>query len=135
MMSQYGLRRPNLNEIKMRHRYDVACRVGIVFFFVNNDQHKILDLMIYNMLGFWNSDFWSYGCLVQVSFLLFGVCRSYMCTSSCKRQYFQMTQFNSKSEKLEIVPTLLKNKKNQRVHFLHCLTFSLFTEFITYFNK
>ena len=52
MTSQCGLRRPNLNDTEMRRRYDVACRVGIVFFFVNNDQHKILDLITYNMLGF-----------------------------------------------------------------------------------
>ena len=28
MTSQCGPRRPNLNETKMRRRYDVACRVG-----------------------------------------------------------------------------------------------------------
>ena len=31
MTSQCGLRRPNLYEIKMRRRYDVACRVGSFF--------------------------------------------------------------------------------------------------------
>ena len=41
MMSQCGLRRPNLNETKIRRRYDVACRVGL-FFFINKFQLAIL---------------------------------------------------------------------------------------------
>ena len=31
MTSQCGSRRPNLNETKMRRRYDVACRVGTIY--------------------------------------------------------------------------------------------------------
>ena len=31
MKSQCGPRRPNVNETKMRRRYDVACRVGWFF--------------------------------------------------------------------------------------------------------
>ena len=34
-------------------------------------------------------------------FWFFGVCRSYICTRLCKRQFFQMTQLKSKSEQLE----------------------------------
>ena len=35
--------------------------------FVNNDQHKILDLMKYNLLDFRNFHFWPYGHLAQIS--------------------------------------------------------------------
>ena len=38
---------------------------------MNNDQHKILDLTLYNSLGFWNFDFWLYGHLAQISAILF----------------------------------------------------------------
>ena len=50
--------------------------------FVKNDQYKILDLIVYNLLGFWNFDFWPYG---RLEFWFLGICRSYMYTSSCNR--------------------------------------------------
>ena len=45
----------------------VTCQ-GTVF--VNNDQHKTLDLMVHNLLGFRNFDFWPNGYLAQISAIL-----------------------------------------------------------------
>ena len=73
--------------------------------FVNNDKHKILDLRAYNLLGCWNFNFGlGSNICAWVKYLrscFFGVCRSYMSTSLCKRQFFQLTQPHSKSEQLE----------------------------------
>ena len=82
------------NLIRVIFCYSNFSRYGL---FVKNDQYKILDLIVYNLLGFWNFDFWLYG---RLAFWFLGICRSYMCTSSCNRS-FQMTQPQGKSEELE----------------------------------
>ena len=45
MTSQCGPRRPNLNETKMRRRYDVACRVGIFLNLQTRNFQSISDLL------------------------------------------------------------------------------------------
>ena len=43
MTSQCGPQRPNLNETKMRRRYDVPCRVGTAYEMVS-DHLQLIDL-------------------------------------------------------------------------------------------
>ena len=50
-----------LQKLVTRQSYSGHIFVKVTFqgsLFVNNDQHKILDLMVYNLLGFRNFDFW-----------------------------------------------------------------------------
>ena len=56
--------------------------------------------------------------------------------SKCLDPTVNLSNLNGVSEELwEIVSTLLKDKKNERAHFLHFLIFSLFTEIMDYFSK
>ena len=52
MMSQCGPRCPNLNETKMRRRYDVACRVGRFFVIVFDIIHYISIFLLHEKTYF-----------------------------------------------------------------------------------
>ena len=57
MTSQCGPRRPNLNETKMRRRYDVACRVGgYLNFQVFLYQNRVTTRKYFSIINF-NGDF------------------------------------------------------------------------------
>ena len=95
----------NYKNMPLRQSYSGDIFVKVTFpstVFMNNGQHKILNLMV---IICWISEILIFGSMgsspkyLRVKF--FGICRSHMNTSLCKRLLFQMTQHHSKSEQLE----------------------------------
>ena len=83
--------------------------------FVNNDKHKILDLMAYNLLGCWNFNFGLGSNICDLAFLAFAEA---ICPLACAKDNFSkwlnptvnLSNLNEVSEEFwEIVPTLVEH--------------------------